>query len=64
MAIIKTTTGIIKDSLIIIFLITNMFYQNWQLALFSFFAFPLTIWPIVKIGRKIRKVSFDTQKLK
>ena len=62
MAIIKTTTGIIKDSLIIIFLITNMFYQNWQLALFSFFAFPLTIWPIVKIGRKIRKVSFDTQK--
>ncbi|PPR41238.1 MAG: Lipid A export ATP-binding/permease protein MsbA [Alphaproteobacteria bacterium MarineAlpha5_Bin12] len=62
MAIVKTTTGIIKDSLIIIFLITNMFYQNWQLALFSFFAFPLTIWPIVKIGRKIRKVSFDTQK--
>ena len=40
-AIIKTITGIIKDSLIIIFLIGNMFYQNWQLALFSFFAFPL-----------------------
>ena len=60
-AIIKTITGIIKDSLIIIFLIGNMFYQNWQLALFSFFAFPLAIWPIVHIGKKIRNVSYATQ---
>ena len=28
MAIIKSTTGIIKDSFVIIFLIINMFYQN------------------------------------
>ena len=54
MAIIKTSAGLIKDTLVIIFLITNMFYQSWQLALFSFFAFPLAIWPIVKIGNKIR----------
>ncbi|PPR45055.1 MAG: Lipid A export ATP-binding/permease protein MsbA, partial [Alphaproteobacteria bacterium MarineAlpha5_Bin11] len=61
MAIIKTVTGIIKDSLVIVFLVANMFYQSWQLALFSFFAFPLAIWPIVKIGKKIRNVSYATQ---
>ena len=60
-AIIKVSTGIIRDSLVIIFLIGNMFYQSWQLALFSFFAFPLAIWPIVKIGKKMRKVSYATQ---
>ena len=61
MAIIKTSAGLIKDTLVIIFLITNMFYQSWQLALFSFFAFPLAIWPIIKIGKKIRTVSYATQ---
>tara|TARA_Y100000590_G_scaffold91872_1_gene103796 strand:- start:794 stop:2551 length:1758 start_codon:yes stop_codon:yes gene_type:complete len=60
-AIIKTITAIVKDSLVIIFLVINMFYQSWQLALFSFFAFPLAIWPIVKIGKKIRNVSYNTQ---
>ena len=61
MAIIKTSTGLIKDTLVIIFLVANMFYQSWQLALFSFFAFPLAIWPIIKIGKKIRAVSYATQ---
>ena len=31
------------------------------MALFSFFAFPLAIWPIIKIGKKIRSVSYATQ---
>lgn len=61
MAIIKTSTGLIKDTLVIVFLIANMFYQSWQLALFSFFAFPLAIWPIIKIGKKMRAVSYATQ---
>ena len=61
LSIIKTITGVFKDTLIIIFLIANMFYQSWQLALFSFFAFPLAIWPIIKIGKKIRSVSYATQ---
>jgi len=61
LSIIKTITGVFKDTLIIIFLIANMFYQSWQLALFSFFAFPLAIWPIIKIGKKIRSISYATQ---
>ena len=49
MAIVKTVTGVIKDFLVIIFLLGNMFYQSWQLTFFVFFAFPLALWPIKKI---------------
>ncbi|SVA60802.1 uncharacterized protein METZ01_LOCUS113656, partial [marine metagenome] len=61
MAIVKTVTGVIKDFLVIIFLLGNMFYQSWELTIFSFFAFPLAIWPIKKIGKSIRKITHNIQ---
>ena len=61
MAIVKSVTAIIKDILVIIFLLGNMFYQSWTLTLFAFFAFPLAIWPIRKIGRSIRKITYTIQ---
>ena len=61
LAIVKSVTGIIKDVLVIIFLLGNMFYQSWTLTLFAFFAFPLAIWPIRKIGRSIRKITYTIQ---
>jgi len=61
MAIVKSVTGVIKDVLVVIFLLSNMFYQSWSLTLFSFFAFPLAIWPIRKIGKSIRKITYTIQ---
>ncbi len=61
MAIVKSVTGIIKDLLVIIFLLGNMFYQSWELTIFAFFAFPLALWPIKKIGKKIRKITHNIQ---
>tara|TARA_B110000438_G_scaffold235288_1_gene231970 strand:- start:1099 stop:2859 length:1761 start_codon:yes stop_codon:yes gene_type:complete len=61
MAIVKSVTGIIKDFLVIIFLLGNMFYQSWTLTLFAFFAFPLAIWPIKRIGKSIRKITYSIQ---
>ena len=61
LAIVKSVTGIIKDVLVIIFLLGNMFYQSWTLTLFAFFAFPLAIWPIRKIGKSIRKITYTIQ---
>ncbi|MBI04917.1 MAG: ABC transporter permease [Pelagibacteraceae bacterium] len=62
MAIVKSVTGIIKDVLVIIFLLGNMFYQSWELTIFAFFAFPLALWPIRKIGNSIRKITHNIQK--
>lgn len=54
-------TAIGRDSLTIIFLVGVMFYQDWLLTLASFFAFPTAIWPLIRIGRRMRKVSANTQ---
>jgi subfamily B ATP-binding cassette protein MsbA len=50
-----------KDAITVVFLLALMFYQDWVLALASCFAFPLAIRPIVKIGRRMRRVSANTQ---
>jgi ATP-binding cassette, subfamily B, bacterial MsbA len=50
-----------KDALTVVFLVGVMFYQDWVLALVSFVAFPLAIHPIVRIGRRMRRVSANTQ---
>ena len=50
-----------KDALTLVGLILLLFYQDWELALVSFFVFPIAIIPIAKIGRRMRKVTFNTQ---
>ncbi|HKS89792.1 MAG TPA: ABC transporter ATP-binding protein, partial [Stellaceae bacterium] len=50
-----------RHSVTIVFLVAVMFYQDWALALVAFFAFPLAIRPIVAIGRRMRRVSANTQ---
>jgi ATP-binding cassette, subfamily B, bacterial MsbA len=50
-----------KDALTVIFLVGVMFYQDWLLALVAFFIFPIAIHPIVGIGRRMRRVSANTQ---
>jgi ATP-binding cassette, subfamily B, bacterial MsbA len=53
--------GVGKDAVTVVFLVGVMFYQDWLLALISFFAFPLAIRPIIAIGRRIRRVAANTQ---
>lgn len=60
-AVTKVFTGAGRDLLTLVFMIGTMFYQNWQLALFALVFFPLSILPIARIGRRLRKVSENTQ---
>jgi subfamily B ATP-binding cassette protein MsbA len=50
-----------KDAVTVVFLMALMFYQDWALTLVSCFAFPLAIRPIVGIGRRMRRVSANTE---
>jgi len=56
-AVANTLTGLIKDSLSLVFLVGVMFWMDWKLALLAFVVFPIAIFPIVRIGRRLRKVS-------
>ncbi len=53
--------NIIKDSLTFIFLVGVMFYHDTKLAVISLFIFPLAIYPISRIGKRLRKISKNTQ---
>ena len=60
-AVSNVLIGIAKDSLTLIFLIGLLFYHDWALALIAFFVFPTAVYPIVRIGQRMRKVSDNTQ---
>ena len=53
--------GIGKEAVTAVFLVALMFYQDWLLALIAFIVFPIAIRPIVGIGRRMRRVSANTQ---
>ena len=56
-AVSTALTGLVKDLLTVVFLVGLMFYKDWFLALIVFFVFPVAILPVVKIGRRMRKIS-------
>ncbi len=60
-AVTQSLAGIARDLLTVVFLVALMFYQDWQMAIIAFVAFPLAVFPILRIGRRLRKVSTSTQ---
>ena len=60
-AIVKSITGMARDALIVLVLVGVMFYTDWRLAAVAFIVFPISVVPIVKIGRRLRRVSANTQ---
>ncbi len=60
-SVANTVIGIGRDSFTLVFLVAVMFYQDWLLACLSFFIFPAAFLPIIRIGRRMRKVTFNAQ---
>ena len=54
-------TSLGKDLMSVIALVGVMFYQNMELAFISIFVFPIAILPMVKLGRRMRKVTANSQ---
>jgi ATP-binding cassette, subfamily B, bacterial MsbA len=62
MAVSSVLAGLAKEFLSLIVLVGLMFYQSWQLSLVSLVAFPLAIYPIMRLGKRMRKVADGTQR--
>jgi len=60
-AVSNALTGFGKDLLSLIGLVAVMFAKDWQLAAISFFVFPLAAMPVIRLGRRMRSVTADTQ---
>ncbi len=50
-----------RDVLTVIFLVALMFYQEWLLATIAFAGAPLTVYPLQVLGKRVRKVTRETQ---
>ena len=60
-AVSNALTGVGKDFLSLVGLIGVMFSKDWQLAAISIFIFPMAAFPILRLGRRMRKVTANTQ---
>lgn len=54
-------TGLARDSISVIFLIGVMFYQSPILSLIAFTVFPIAIYPLIRMGKRMRKIAAQTQ---
>ncbi|PKN70962.1 MAG: lipid A export permease/ATP-binding protein MsbA [Deltaproteobacteria bacterium HGW-Deltaproteobacteria-12] len=57
----EAITSLIKDTVTLISLIAVIFYTDWKLAIIAMIVFPLTIYPISRLGKKMRSVATSTQ---
>ncbi len=53
--------GLGKEAVTAVFLVALMFYQDWLLAIIAFVAFPVALRPMQRIGKRMRRVSANTQ---
>lgn len=60
-AVSEAVTSLFKDSFTLVGLVFVIFYRDWQLALIAIVVFPLTIYPIARFGKRMRKVATSTQ---
>ena len=50
-----------REALTLIFLLVIMFYNDVMLSLVCFFVFPLAVFPIITMGKRMKKVAHQTQ---
>ena len=55
-------TDLIYQSMQIILFTFLVFYIYWKMALISFIVFPLIVFPVVRLGKRIKKFSVYTQR--
>ena len=60
-SITSTLDMLIKNPVLIIFYMTWLFYQSWQLTLFTILFAPLVIWVMGMIGRRLKADSAEAQ---
>jgi len=60
-AVVRGVTGLGREVTTVLVLAGVMVHTNWRMALFALLVFPLSVYPILYIGRRVRRISADTQ---
>ena len=59
-ALSKGISGV-ADVLTVIGLVASMLWMDWQMALLAALLYPIAAWPIVRIGKRVRRASAGMQ---
>ena len=57
----QSMIGAARDLILLVVYVGNLFYTNWELAILVSVIFPITAFPIIYIGRKLRVISHNLQ---
>jgi subfamily B ATP-binding cassette protein MsbA len=60
-ALSSSFTGLIRDVLTTLALVSVMFYTNWCMSLITIIVFPVAAILVIKLGRRMRRVVRSTQ---
>jgi subfamily B ATP-binding cassette protein MsbA len=60
-SVAESLMGVGKNSITLLILIGVMFYQDWKLTLIALVVFPLAAIFVMRLGKKLRKVSSHAQ---
>jgi subfamily B ATP-binding cassette protein MsbA len=56
-ALTDAVASVLKDSASLVILVAVAFYHDWVLSLIAFVAFPASVLPILRLSRRLRRVS-------
>ena len=60
-SIVIITTGLAKELITLVLLVSLMFYQSVTLSLIALIVFPVAVYPIMRLGKRMRKISHNVQ---
>lgn len=61
-AVSSALAGLAKEFLSLAVLVALMIYQSWELSIIALVAFPLAVFPIIRLGKRMRKVADGIQR--
>jgi subfamily B ATP-binding cassette protein MsbA len=56
-ALTEAVASVLKDSVSLVVLIVVAFWHDWVLALIAFVAFPASVLPIMRLSKRLRRIS-------
>ena len=60
-AVSTAIASYLRDGLTVVVMLVNCFLIDWKLSLVTFVAIPITILPVVRIARRLKKVTVQSQ---
>jgi subfamily B ATP-binding cassette protein MsbA len=61
MAVSYAVAAYIRDGLTVVVMLANCFILDWKLSLITFVAVPATLVPVVRLAKRLKRVTVDAQ---